>query len=190
MTFNHSGYHGDLWAVSNKVSSRTWCVVCSLVPISVLEHTCLSKQDLELTTMYAYRVECIGKDNLTAVYLTFRNKVLGSSVPSFCKACGLAYLDIYPKQHPMFLDSNLIPSKYVFKQCLKYYKRDGNIIMKKPVISIRDDTVVKSEESSQVSSAPETEDRNNSDAEPSQRDPSDHVGDNRMSFDMSLSPKC
>lgn len=142
-----------------------------------------------ISSLYAYRVDssaCTIKENqLVVLYVTFRTKQTSASLRQFCRLFNLQYKDSHPKQHPMFSDPD---SKYVFKQCLKYFVRSGEATLKKSVVpmsvSVTNSNVQPPSETTECS-----DDAGDDGSNTAESVDKVGVGDNRMSFDMSLSPR-
>lgn len=174
---------------SPPLSIRAWCIILdNNQDITNIEVACVNKE-VPISSLYAYRVDsntCTIKENqLVVLYVTFRNKQTSGSLKDFCRMFNLQYKDSHPKQHPMFADAD---SKYFFKRCLKYFVRSGEATLKKSVVPV---PVDEGNSNVQVSSETTEESDDTGDDGSNTAESRDKVvvGDNRMSFDMSLSPR-
>lgn len=114
---------------------RSWCISCQPhYNLDVLEAACTAGTS-GVSNLYAYRVELTDNSrDMLVLYVTFDRPQPERLVASWCRRYALPCVTIYPKQHPMFTEEDS-KRKYIFKQCLKYYTRSGQRMVKKPKAS-------------------------------------------------------
>lgn len=165
---------------------RTWCISCSPnQSFEDLEKACAT-DNVNVSTFYVYRVESYKPSvpDMTVLYVTYLKSTTERLVAAWCQRLNVKPLSIHPKQHPLFVDER---HQFAFKQCMKYYVRNGRRLLAKP-----NDPPSSNQENTDTHRTA-TEDGNvDCTSQPSVVDDtrmSDPVGDNRMSFDTCITPR-